>query len=228
MKFLTDDQIALLKEQGIRVNLLSTWYLDEGTYNFCDHVDDLTDGTTTWTGASALFSATEITGDSSLAAEGCQIVIDGNRIYDASGTDPAFIFNGFMEMNYQQRRVDLAYSFAPMNLSEIQLVVQIYAGKINYAVLTNSDFNGLQPSGGVNDILTIYLDSLAARYQTATGRTRSNDDQLEIDPDDQFFAYVGQLVQNEFNMFWGKAVPAGATSPFSLGKVMTAWTSNND
>lgn len=206
----SDDQRALLRSDVIRARLLTTWYMDGGTFFYCDDTQDLVWNSNTFIGANALASATEIRSASAgWAAESVTITVDGTRLGEAGMTDPAIFFAAIFALDLSNRRVDIDLALMGEADENPVLVFPLYAGKINNAKLTD-------PARQVTDIgtaqqskLEIVLDSLAARYQWIVGRTRTHEDQLEIDPTDLFFSYVHDNMQNEQTLYWGKKAPTG-------------------
>jgi hypothetical protein len=207
----TAPQRALLRSADIKVRLLSTWWLDDATYRFCDDVEDLTDGTYTWIGASALFSATDIRSGANMAAEPVTLTVDGTRLHQSGFTDPAGLFREVVGYLKPNRRVDLAVGAMYPDQQQVQLVLENYAGKINNAKIVDPkvELNDLTSSSAQRPMptLTVTLDSLALRYQWSTGRTRSHNDQLEIDPADMFYSFVSDSIRNEGILYWGKKAP---------------------
>ena len=206
MRFLTEEQKQLLASHSLRAHLLATLWLDEGVFRMCDDVNDLTDGDLTWIGANALFGATDIRSGAPFSAEGVTLRVDGTRAYAAGISDPAYVFNAFLETNFHQRRIDLEWAFMPHDSQNITLIVPAYAGKINHATLIDDgiEINSAEP---VFSTLEIQLDALAARYGRRSFRTRSHDDQLQLDPNDQFFSYVAGIRHVEDTLYWGKQTP---------------------
>lgn len=204
----TTPEKALLRAPAIKGRLLTDWYLDSGTFHFCDDVEDLTDGVTTWVGASILGVVSDIKSAAQFAAESVTLQVDGTRLNISGFTDPADLFRGILALPLHQRRVDFSWGLMYPDVQDITLKIPIYAGKINNVKMTypqvTFDTSGIaQPSPGV---LTVTLDSLAARYSRVTGRTRSHSDQLEIDPTDTFFEFV-VASDNDKTLFWGKSNP---------------------
>ena len=207
---LTTDERALLRSPNLKVRLLTTWFMDDGTVRFCEDIDDITIGGNTWIGASALASATEIkSGASGMAAEPVKIIVDGTRLLQAGFTDPAGFFRLILDEPLSNRLVDLdlavGYSDSPTYLLQLPL----FAGKINNARLVDPPTRlGAQEEAQPD--LEITLDSLAMRYSWVTGRVRSHQDQLEIDPTDNFFSHTHNNIRNEQLLYWGKKSPAGS------------------
>jgi hypothetical protein len=208
----TSDQKALLRSPDLQVNALATFYLDEGTYRFCDDQAgfDLTDGVNTYIGANALADAAEIRGSSDLAAEQVQLLLDGNRMSQAGIADPARVLMDIMGYLTAQRRVDYAFGFRYSYSQTLNLIIPAYAGKINTVRWVDAEVDFDTETGArVASRLEIVLDSLATRYSRATNRTRSQEDQLEIDPTDNFYSFTQDVAMNERTVYWGKAAPFG-------------------
>lgn len=217
MRFLTEDQRLLLQQDSLKANLLLTLFLEDGPFNVCDDVDDLTDGVTIWKGGSALLSAAEIKASGPLAAEGVTLVLDGTKMYQSGITNVSAVFNAFVGMDYHQRRVNIAFGFANIDSQNVELVVPVYAGKINHARVIDE---GGDPDSGEasHSRLEIVLDSLAGRYRRATHRTRSHDDQLDLtNGTDQFFSFTLSASQAERTLYWGKAAPGGGAVHVAAG-----------
>lgn len=206
---LTTPQKELLRSPDLQMNALVTFFLDEGTYRFCDEQTgfDLNDGTNTWIGANALGEATEIRSSGDLQAESVTLTIDGNRMAQYGVDDPARVLRDILGYIYSQRRVDYALGFRYSYSQELNLIVPCYAGKINAARLIDKEIEGPWEGSRTNSILEIELDSLAGRYGRATYRTRSHEDQLEIDPTDQFYSFTVNIAVNEKSVFWGRDAP---------------------
>lgn len=209
----TTEQKALLRSPDLQMNMLITFYLDEGTYRFCDEASgfDLTNGVDTWIGANALAEASEIRSSSDLQAEGVTLTLDGNRMAQYGVDDPARVLRDILGYLYQQRRVDYALGFRYSYSNELNLIIPAYAGKINSARLVDKEIGGPEEEGGstTSSSLEITLDSLAMRYRRASNRTRSHEDQLEIDPTDMFYSYTVNIAVNERSVFWGRDAPYG-------------------
>lgn len=211
MRLLTAPQQALLAKGALRAHLLVAFFLDEGTYRFCDDVVDLFDGTNTWVGASSIFSDVEFTAGLGLAAEPITLICDGQRMVQSGITDPAKVLRDILTYLHRQRRVDMFLGLGDLNSEEINLVIPITAMKINYAVLVDERIDPLGDSETVSK-LKIVLDSLASRYGRAPFRTRSHEDQKEIDATDNFFSFVQNASQTESTLYWGKNGPSGLSS----------------
>lgn len=212
---LTAPQRALLRSPDLAMNLLATFYLDEGTYRFCDENSgyDLNDGTHTYLGANTLADASEVRSANDLQAESVTLTLDGNRMTQAGIDDPGRVLRDILGYLYQQRRVDYALGFRYVYSQEVNLVVPIYAGKINSARLIDLEIDGPENGGATTTTnLEIILDSLAMRYRRASNRTRSHEDQLEIDPTDMFYSFTVNIAVNEKSVYWGKAAPQGITN----------------
>lgn len=212
---LTSPQIALLQSQNIKARWLVTFFLDSGTYYFCDDVNDMTDSNgQVYVGASALASINDIISSAQYSAESVTMEIDGTRIQQMGFEDPAQLFREIMALEIHQRRVNVALGFAYIDSLNLTLEVPVYAGKINNIKVTDDavDFGSITSGGGhpaQQSNLTLTLDSLAQRYQWATSRTRSQSDQLELDPTDNFFSFVNDTIANEQNIYWGTLSPIG-------------------
>jgi len=206
----TQDEIDLLQSPDLACNALATFYLDEGVYRFCDEQSgyDLSDGTNTWIGANALAEGSEITASQNLAAEQVTLTLDGNRMTQAGIEDPARVLRDILGYLYQQRRVDWAFGFRYSYSKDINLIIPAYAGKINSTQLVDQEINATGTDGArTTSQLIIVLDSLAARYNRSCNRTRSHEDQLEIDPTDMFYSFTADVVTNQRTVYWGKAAP---------------------
>lgn len=209
----TAPEQALLKSPDLAVNLLATFYLDEGTYRFCDELTgfDLDDGAgTVWIGANTFADAVEIRMTSDMAAEQVTLLLDGNRLTQAGVADPARVLSDILGYMYQQRRVDFAFGFRYNYSSYLNMIVPAYAGKINSTRLVDKsiDFPDNEDFRVVSN-LEIVLDSLAARYGRATLRLRAHNDQLELDPTDNFYSFTVDVAMNERSLYWGKNSPFG-------------------
>jgi len=208
--------------------MLATFYLDEGTYSFCDDVQDLVDPTTspatTYIGASALAQCANIVSSKPFSAESCTITCDGTRMLQSGFTDPAILFRTILTYELHQRRVVLGMGISYPGATNIGLVVQLYSGKINNAQVVDQqvDIGSISDNGGNSGAqLIITLDSLAARYQDTTSRVRNWEDQLEIDPTDNFFKFVNQTVASERVLYWGVKNPPGTASTYQTSGVAT-------
>lgn len=217
MRALTSPQKALLRSPCM-ARLLCTFYLDEGTYRFCDDGINVFDGTHTWIGASALATSVEVRSGKDLSAEPVTLICDGNRMAQFGIQDPARVLRDMMDYLAQQRRVDWSIGFSHIDSEEINLVVPIYAGKINNYRLVDEQ---IAPNSKeeVPSKLEITIDALASRYNRATFRTRSHDDQLEIAPGDNFYAFTADAAISDSTLYWGK------DSPFGSGSISATWVS---
>lgn len=211
MRYFTSDQLTLLNSPNLKARLLVAFYLDEGTYRFCDDVLDISDGTNTWIGASALISDIEYTSGSDLAAEPITLVCDGNRMAQAGIHDPARVLSDMLGFINRQRRVDYFIAFSTPEDEIVNIIIPVAAMKINYAQLVDAKID-FTSSGDITSQLRITMDSLAARYTSASFRVRSHQDQIEIDPTDQFFSLTANAVRTAPTLYWGKATPAGVSS----------------
>lgn len=205
----TNQQRELMRSPDLASNILATFYLDEGTYRFCDYDYDLFDGTNTYVGASALCDTSEIRSAAGMAAEAVTLTIDGNRMEQYGIQDPASVMREIMNYMHLQRRVDISQGFRYTYNKDLNLVVPLFAGKISSAKWVDPEIE--MPGEGDPGLatLTILLDSLAMRYNRKSGRTRSHNDQLEIDPTDNFYSLTQNAIQNERILYWGKKTPAG-------------------
>lgn len=209
---LNNTQRNLLRSADMQMNVLITFYLDEGTYRFCDEASgfDLTDGVNTWIGANALAEASEVRCSQDLQAEQVTLTLDGNRMAQAGVDDPARVLRDILAYLYQQRRVDYHLGFRYSYSKDLNLIIPIYAGKINSARLVDKEIGGFEDGGSrLVSSLEITLDSLANRYRRAANRTRSHEDQKSIDPTDMFYSYTVNIAVNEKSIFWGKEAPYG-------------------
>lgn len=225
---LTTPQKELLRSPDLQMNSLFTFYLDEGTYRFCDDTTgfDLTDGVNTYIGANALSEGVEIRSSQDLQAESVTLLLDGNRMTQAGIADPARVLRDILGYLYQQRRVDCALGFRYSYSQNLNLITPVYAGKINSARLIDREISGPEEGGGnTSTYLEIVLDSLAMRYRKAAHRTRSHEDQKEIDPTDEFYSYTVNIAVNERSVFWGRNAPVGinantgAANPYTNGNL---------
>jgi len=214
---LTSDQRTLLRSSNLKLRLLSTWYMDSETARFCDDIDDLTINGNTWIGANALASATEIkSGNSGMAAEPVKLIIDGTRLLASGFTDPAGFFRAILDEPLSNRLVDLDIAVGYSDAEAYILQLPLFAGKINNARLVDSATQlGSQEESQPK--LEMTLDSLAMRYSWITGRIRSHQDQLEIDPTDNFFSHTHNNIRNEQLLFWGKKTGVRAGAAYSGG-----------
>lgn len=204
-RLLTSGQKALLRAPSITLRVLFIFYLDEGTYRFCDDIQDATDGVNTYIGANPLASSLEVRSGRDLAAEPITLVLDGNKMTQAGIQDPARVLSDILGYLHRQRRVDVAFGFSYPNTQNMELLIPIAAMKINTARLIDQDMSLDDSDQAVEAKLEIVMDSLASRYSRATFRTRSHDDQLEIDPTDNFFSFTSDAANSERNLLWGKA-----------------------
>lgn len=96
----------------------------------------------------------------------------------------------------------------------MNLIVPMAALKINNARLIDEDMSFESPDQPVVARLEIVMDSLAARYSRAPFRTRSHEDQLEIDPTDLFYSFTVDSQNTEKTLYWGKksSVAGGVSS----------------
>lgn len=199
----TTDQKALLREASLRATLLIDMYLDEGTFRFCDDVINYSDGTNTYIGANPLIDGIEYKSGMNLSAEPVIIKCDANRMEQAGIDDPMSVLREMMDYLHKQRRVDWSVGFSKFNTDVVELKIPIYAGKINYVRLTDPELT-LSTGDPVQGQLEIALDALSLRYQRATHRTRSNEDQRRYHSDDKFFDFVASASRGEINLLWGK------------------------
>lgn len=200
---LTIDQRQLLRSHTMAVNVLATFYLDEGTYRFCDDTVDLEYDSNIYLGANGLSSATDIRSGSDFAAEPVTLILDGNRMAQAGIEDPARVLRDIMGYLTAQRRVDLQIAFRYSYERIPGLVINAFVGKINAPKLIDGQID-IESDEPALAKLEIVLDSLAMRYGRATNRTRSHEDQLQIDPTDNFFSFTVDAVNRDRTLPWGK------------------------
>lgn len=216
MRALTTEQKNLLRSDSLAANLLATFYLDEGTYYFCDDVRDLWDGTHTYIGANAITESVEIRSGTDLSAESVTLTCDGNRMTQFGIEDPARVLRDILGYLHQQRRVDCAIGFRYDYSPDVNLVIPVGALKINNCRLVDAEVP-VQGNDAITAQLLITLDALSARYSRATNRTRSHADQLEIDATDMFFSYLAAATETESTIYWGKNAPYGLAGQRSGG-----------
>jgi hypothetical protein len=201
---LTIEQAQLLRSPQLRVNVFATFFLDEGTYRFCDDTVDLTYDGDVYMGANGLSSATDIRSGGEYAAEPVTLILDGNRMAQYGIEDPARVLRDIMGYLTAQRRVDLDLAFRYPYERTPSLVIRGYAGKINAPRLIDGQMDMDSEEAEPASKLEITLDSLAMRYQRMTNRTRSHPDQLLIDPTDDFFSFTADAVNRDRTLPWGK------------------------
>lgn len=210
----TSAQLTLLQSGNFKARLLTTWFLDQGTFLLCDDVEDLTDGTNTWIGASMLAACSDIRSSSGagagFAAESVTVTLDGVRMGEVGFSDPDSIFQQILTYNLHNKRCNFTLGISALNSPLITLEIPLYAGKINNAKLVDTKSSTPIETGTlvapVPSNLVITIDSLAMRYQRITARLRSHADQLEIDASDMFFQYTMSSIANS-TLYWGKINP---------------------
>lgn len=215
----TQEQLDLLYSSEVKLRLLATFILDEGTYRFCDDPEDITAFGFTYIGASALAQASDIRSSAPYAAESVTITCDGTRLSEMGMSDPAVLFQMIITYLLSNRQVNLAWGLAYPESTDCIIVIPLYGGKINNVKITDPQLNfGDLTAGGAKATpqskLVITLDSLAGRYQYNSDRLRAQQDQQEILPGDNFFAYVGSTVANQHNLYWGMKTPTGSQNGF--------------
>lgn len=204
-------QRQILRSGAFKLRLLVTFWLDEGVTRFCDDIEDLRYGDELYIGSSALASCTDIKSGGGLVAEPVTIVLDGTKVDALGPINTQALFRDVLRLKLHQRRVDIAIGVSPITQFDIMFKKPVYAGKINNARLVDAKLNfDTSPGQPSTENLEIVLDSLAARYNRTTNRTRSHADQQQIDPTDKFYSFVQGLVQTQQNIYWGKADPSGA------------------
>lgn len=208
MRAFTTPQKNLLRSPEIVGNLMAQFNLDSGTYYFCDDIRNLVYSGITYIGANSLANSVEIKSGSGLAAEPLTLTCDGNRMTEFGIDDPAKVLREMMEELHKQRRVDFALGLRYPQDWDITLKIPLYAGKINHCRMEDSQIDIGSDSKQAEPKLVIVLDALAARYNRATFRVRSDEDQREIDATDAFYSYVNSTSQGELNLFWGKTGPS--------------------
>ncbi len=205
---LTTDQRNLLKSPDLKIRVLGTFHLDGDTVRICDDVEDITYAGNTYIGASALAEAVDIRSGADFAAEPITLILDGARMTQYGISDPLKVFSEMLSSLYSQRRVDWWLGFSASTERNINFALPGFAGKINSARLLEDEMDfAEQEQEPLASKLEIVIDSLATRYSRATYRTRSHEDQLEIDPTDMFFSFVSDVVANEQTIYWGKKAP---------------------
>lgn len=221
MRAFDDNVKRLLRSPSMKLRLLMTFYLDQGTYRFCDDFVDCTDGTNTWIGASPLGGQVEIKSGKDLSAEPITLTLDGNKMAQAGVKDPARVLSDIMGYLFTQRRTDFAFGISWPDSMGVNALIPCAAMKINTCRLVDKQLDWLNPSKEVESSLEIVFDSLAMRYSRATFRTRSDPDQREIDATDSFFSFTADAVNTEKTLYWGKRAPTnlggGGGVPFIPG-----------
>lgn len=212
MRGFNSTEKALLRGD-LQARLLVTFYLDEGTYRFCDDAINVTNGTTTWIGASALSGSIEVRSGKDLSAEPVTLICDGNRMEQFGIADPARVLRDMMDYLAQQRRVDFELGLSAIDSEIINLVVPIYAGKINTYRMVDESIS-LDSKQEATSKLEIVIDALASRYDRATFRTRSHEDQQEISPGDLFYSFTADAAVSDSTLYWGKNAPYNAGGGF--------------
>jgi hypothetical protein len=206
----TDAQRALLRAPSVRLRILMAFYLDEGTFRFTDDVINVWDGEYEWIGAQPLASSVEIRSGRDLAAEPATLILDGNRMTQAGIEDPGKVLAQIMHYLHQQRRVNCYLGISYPNQHTVNIRIPIAALKINHVRKVEKEMNFEEGKQEVVSELHIIMDSLAARYSRAPFRTRSHDDQLEIDPTDMFFSFVDDALNTERSLYWGRKAPTAS------------------
>jgi uncharacterized membrane protein YgcG len=209
MRLFTGPQLALLRAPSLVARVCMTFYLDEGTYRFNDDVINTSDGTNTYVGANPLANSLEIRSGRDLAAEPITLILDGNKMTQAGVDDPARVLSDILTYLHQQRRVDIHLGLSYPESTLMEMMISMAAMKINHVRLTDERIEPFSPNSAVAAKLHIVMDSLAARYSRAPYRTRSHNDQLEIDPSDMFFSFVGDAINIERTLYWGKKAQTG-------------------
>jgi hypothetical protein len=228
-RLFTTEQKALLRAPSLRLNVLMSFFLDEGTYRFCDDIIDRNDGVNTYIGAQPLASTIDIRSGKDLSAEPVTLILDGNKMTQAGIQDPARVLADIMGYLHQQRRVDISFGLSYPDQSEINMVIPVAALKINYCRWIDETIDIMDPTGDVTAKLEIVMDSLAARYQRSPFRTRSHADQLEIDPTDMFFSFTADASNTEKTLHWGKKSSIGGVRGGGgfIGGAVAFITANN-
>jgi hypothetical protein len=216
-RLFTPEQKALLRAPSLDLHILMTFYLDEGTYRFCDDIVDVSDGVNTWIGANPLAGSFEIRSGRDLAAEPITLQLDGAKMTQAGIANPARVLRDIMGYLHSQRRVDVAFGFSYPDQAQINLIVPMAAMKINHCRLIDPGFSLDEANQEQETILEIVMDSLAMRYARTTWRTRSHADQIEIDPTDMFFSFTADAANTEMTLYWGRASLNGGSTYNSIG-----------
>lgn len=217
---LTTEQRALLNSDNIKARVLSTWYMDHGTYRYCDDHEDITLGADTWIGASALAACSEIKSGTNMAAEPVTLTLDGTRMYQAGFGDPAAFFRLILELPLPNRRVDIDLALGYADQGGYLFKLPMFAGKINGVKLEDPQAN-METGEPQQSKLTIQLDALSIRYGWTTHRVRAHMDQQEIDPDDMFFSFVHENQRNETTLYWGKKAPTRTANTIRQDNINT-------
>lgn len=216
MRTFTAPQTALLQAPALNANMLATFFLDSGTYYFCDDVINLSDGTNTYIGANALTDSVEITSGSGLSAESITMTLDGARMTQYGIADPASVLSSILGTLYTQRRVNINLGLRYPQDQLVDIVIPLYSGLINYARLIDKETT-YDASAEVSAQLEIVIDSIAVRYSRTSNRVRSDSDQREVNSADGFYSFTSDAVQNEQTLYWGMATPYVATPSANQG-----------
>lgn len=217
---LTPGQRALMNSDNIKARVLTTWYMDHGTYRYCDDHSDITLGANTWIGASALAACSEIKSGQNMSAEPVTITIDGTRMYQAGFGDPAAFFRLILELPLPNRRVKVELALGYADQEGWVFALPMFSGKINNVKLEDPQAKP-EETAPQQSKLIITLDALSIRYGWATYRVRTHQDQLDIDPTDMFFSFVHENQRNESTLYWGKKAPTGSVQRVVTGNLIS-------
>lgn len=202
----------MLRRQRLAIRCLIDFHFDSGRYSFWDGPEGHAefDGTT-YINAGDFGEISGISMGADLGAEGMEIKLNGTRLQEAGAGDPALLFGTFENETYQLRRCDIRFLFLDCDTGAVAFLMKRYAGIIDQARQVEEIDTA---TGAANAMLVISLESIARRYGTRLGRTRSNDDQQEIWPGDDFFKYTAQSVAKGNSVPWGRDGTAGQRDVF--------------
>lgn len=198
---LTADERAALRRGAVGVRALIDLYFTSGRYSFWD-------GDVIWNFEGQNYVPISEFGEISpislgqdLGAEGIEIVVNGTRLVEAAGgTDPGALFGTIELEAYQMRRVEIRLAFFDIETGALLFLRRRYTGIIDQIRHEERRVE----SGAMNMFLVVGVESLARRYGTRLGRTRSHEDQQEIYPGDEFFKFTMASGATRPALVWGR------------------------
>lgn len=204
---LTDDEKAALRRGSIAIRTLIDFHFDSGRYSFWDgefHWE--AEPGVTYLAVSDFGEVSSVGMGQDLGAEGITLRLNGTKLIEASpdADDPGAFFGMIEEENYQQRRTDVRFAFFDIDTGALLFTKRRYAGLVDQMRQLeeiNEQFTAAE------QWLVIALESMARRYMVRSGRTRSHEDQREIDATDDFFKFTAPSVAKQGNIWWGRRPP---------------------
>lgn len=213
---MTAAEIAALEESEAAVRTLIDFYLPSGRYSFWDGPAHWQYDNTRYLACSDFGQISSITYAFDLGAEGIEMKLNGTKLQELSPDplDPGALFGSIENENYQMRPCVIRFVFIDPRSGRVLFTKRRYLGLIDQMMQTDEPD---EESGVFNAYLVVKLESAARRYGLRGGRTRSNADQQEIWPGDEFFKFTEESAARNSDIWWGRTAPIASARKSSFG-----------